>query len=87
MDDVLSYSKLDASMLSLVPKPCEPKRQLADSLKMFQPEFRKQQVEFRYCIDRSYIECGLSWAMADLARIGQVLVNLVSVLELGLVLM
>ncbi|RMY26348.1 hypothetical protein D0867_00107 [Hortaea werneckii] len=47
VDDVLSFSKLDSSMLSLVPKACLPSRNLADSLKMFQPEFRKQNMDLR----------------------------------------
>lgn len=37
VDDVLSFSKLDASMLSLKPSICDPSKQLADNLKMFQP--------------------------------------------------
>jgi signal transduction histidine kinase/CheY-like chemotaxis protein len=78
VDDVLSFSKLDASMLSLTPKSSMPSRQLANSLKMFQPEFRKQSMKFGYRVDRSYTEHGIQWVMADLARINQVLVNLVS---------
>ena len=78
VDDVLSYSKLDSSMLALGPKPCEPIRQIANSLKMFQPEMRKQGIKFDYCIDTSYYDVAVNWVMADLARIGQVLVNLVS---------
>ncbi|KAK5123204.1 hypothetical protein LTR85_003403 [Meristemomyces frigidus] len=78
VDDVLSFSKLDASMLTLTPNPCRPSRQLADSLKMFQPEFRKQRMEFKYRLDRSYLDHSISWVTADVARIGQVLINLVS---------
>ena len=78
VDDVLSFSKLDSSMLSLTPKACEPSKQLANSLKMFQPELRKQGLQFEYCLDNSYVDYDVSWVMADLARIGQVLVNLVS---------
>ncbi|KAK4540592.1 hypothetical protein LTR36_009122 [Oleoguttula mirabilis] len=78
VDDVLSFSKLDASMLTLTPKPCQPSQQLAISAKMFQPEFRKQRIEFEYRIDRSYPDYDISWVMADVARIGQVLINLVS---------
>lgn len=78
VDDVLSFSKLDASMLSLTPRPSQPSRGLANSLKMFQPEFRKQGLEFEYRIDHSYVDFGISWVVADLARIGQVLINLVS---------
>lgn len=78
VDDILSFSKLDASMLSLCPRSVQPKRQLADSLKMFQPEFRKQHLELEYIIDRSYEEMSVDWVKADLVRISQILVNLVT---------
>lgn len=44
---------------------------------MFQPEFRKQSIEFDYSIDQSYGDHVVSWVMADLARVGQILINLV----------
>ncbi|KAI0126332.1 histidine kinase [Xylariales sp. AK1849] len=78
VDDVLSFSKLQSSMLSLVMRPCRPAQQLADLLKMFRPEFRKKSMQFSYHIDRSYAELDVTWVMADLARMGQVLVNLVT---------
>lgn len=80
VDDVLSYSKLDSSMLALAPKPCEPIREVGNSLKMFQPEMRKQGIQFEYCVDQCYHDIAIEWVMADLARVGQVLVNLVSLL-------
>ncbi|KXT11729.1 hypothetical protein AC579_5034 [Pseudocercospora musae] len=57
VDDVLSFSKLDASLLSLVPKPYQPHRQLASTLKMFQHEFRKQHLQFGYRVDDAYFDC------------------------------
>lgn len=78
IDDILSFSKLDSSMLSLSPKSVQPKRQLADSLKMFQPELRKQNMKFEYKVDDSYDHFHVDWVEADLVRISQVLVNLVS---------
>ncbi|KAK5749214.1 hypothetical protein LTS12_020725 [Elasticomyces elasticus] len=78
VNDVLSYSKLDASMLSLVPRPSHPRESLANTLKMFHPEFRKQQLAFNFKVDISYVEFNIDWVMADMARIGQVLVNLIS---------
>ncbi|KAK5675172.1 hypothetical protein LTS10_012246 [Elasticomyces elasticus] len=78
VNDVLSYSKLDASMLSLVPRPSHPRESLANALKMFHPEFRKQQLAFDFKVDISYVEYKIDWVMADMARIGQVLVNLIS---------
>jgi hypothetical protein len=74
VDDILSFSKLDASMLSLSPKSVQPKRQLADSLKMFQPELRKQSMTFEYLVDYSYDNIQVDFVQADLVRISQVLV-------------
>jgi len=81
VDDVLSFSKLDASLLSLVPRPSEPGRQLQNTLKMFQHEFRKQQLEFKYSVNDIYQEIlgpEHSWVLADLARASQVLINLIT---------
>lgn len=71
VDDVLSFSKLDASMLSLTPKATRPSVQLANSLKMFQPEFKKQAMQFSYCVDHSYVDNQIDHVMADMARIGR----------------
>ncbi|KAJ5126071.1 hypothetical protein N7448_005379 [Penicillium atrosanguineum] len=78
VDDVLIFSKLDASMLSLSPRRVQPKRQLAKPLSIFRPELRKQDIKFEYKIDNSYSDCGIEWVLADLNRMGQVLINLVS---------
>ncbi|KAK0262893.1 hypothetical protein LTS09_002870 [Friedmanniomyces endolithicus] len=78
VDDVLSYSKLDASMLSLVPRACRPTETLANTLKMFQPEFRKQGLHFEFKIDSTYLEYKIDWIMADTSRVGQILINLIS---------
>ncbi|TIA56902.1 hypothetical protein D6C77_06589 [Aureobasidium pullulans] len=82
VDDVLSFSKLDASMLSLAPRQVRtatrPKSQMADTLKIFQPELRKQKIEFGYTIKPEYDSCQVDWVMADLVRISQVIVNLMT---------
>ncbi|KAK6003982.1 hypothetical protein QM012_008832 [Aureobasidium pullulans] len=78
VDDVLSFSKLDASMLSLAPRATKPKVQMADTLKIFQPELRKQNVDFSYTIKPEYDSCSVDWVMADLVRISQVIVNLMT---------
>ncbi|KAL4758800.1 uncharacterized protein BDW70DRAFT_90859 [Aspergillus foveolatus] len=78
IDDVLIFSKLDASMLTLSPQQVQPKSHVATLLTMFKPELRKQQIDFRYQLDRSYADQGLDWVLADLDKMGQVLINLVS---------
>lgn len=77
VDDVLSFSKLDASLLSLAPKPSQPSRQLASTLKMFNHEFRKDNLQFGVTTDESYTNCKVDWVLADVPRISQVLINLV----------
>jgi signal transduction histidine kinase/ActR/RegA family two-component response regulator len=78
VDDVLTFSKLDASMLSLSPRSVQPKRQLAKTLSIFRPELRKQEISCEYKVDNCYADCGIDWVLADLDRMGQVLINLVS---------
>lgn len=78
VDDVLSFSKLDASLLSLRPKLSNPSHQLAQTLKMFQPELRKQRMQFSFRIDDTYTESNVRSVMADMPRIGQVLINLLT---------
>ncbi|KAJ5762470.1 uncharacterized protein N7511_005852 [Penicillium nucicola] len=78
VNDVLTFSKLDASMLSLNPHKVQPKRHLTTPLSMFRPELRKQRIKFEYEVDVSYGNCGIDWVMADLDRMGQVLINILS---------
>ncbi|KAJ5205839.1 CheY-like superfamily [Penicillium cf. griseofulvum] len=78
VNDVLTFSKLDASMLPLSPRKVQPQRHLTVPMAIFRPELRKQRIQFEYKADVSYAECGIDWVMADLDRMGQVLVNLLS---------
>ncbi|KAE8146664.1 hypothetical protein BDV25DRAFT_132754 [Aspergillus avenaceus] len=78
VDDVLTFSKLDAQMLTLTPRRVQPKRHLATSLTMFRPELRKHGIQFEYKLDNSYGEYDIDWVVADLDRMAQVLVNLLS---------
>lgn len=54
-------------MLSLSPKACLPDRQLANSLKLFQPEFRRQDIQFVYRIDQTYLDFDVSWVMVSIS--------------------
>ncbi|CAI7678757.1 unnamed protein product [Penicillium pancosmium] len=78
VDDVLVFSKLDASMVTLSPKVVQPRRHLGNSLTIFRPELRKKEIQFEYKLDHSYAESAIEWVTADIDRISQVLINLVS---------
>lgn len=51
---------------------------MADTLKIFQPELRKRDVDFSYTVRPEYDNCNVDWVMADLVRISQVIVNLMT---------
>ncbi|KAL1650665.1 hypothetical protein SLS61_005917 [Didymella pomorum] len=78
VDDILSFSKLDSMMLSLVPRVVRPKWEFSQALKVFQSEFKAKSIKFHYAMDISYDDQGIDHVIADLNRMKQVLVNLIT---------
>lgn len=78
VDDILNFSKLDSAMMSLAPSVSQPKWVLSKQLKVFQAELKNNHIGFEYALDASFAEVGVDWVVADLARVKQVLVNLMT---------
>lgn len=78
VDDILNFSKLDSAMMTLAPSTSQPKWVLSKQLKVFQAELKNNHIGFEYALDGSFAEVGVDWVVADLARIKQVLVNLMT---------
>lgn len=78
VDDILSFSKLSAEMLSLAPHPIQPSVGFAKSCRLFNSEMKNKDIEFDYVLDVSYRDIGIDYVMADEHRLRQVLVNLMS---------
>ncbi|KAF2253673.1 putative histidine kinase HHK12p [Trematosphaeria pertusa] len=78
VDDILSFSKLDSMMLSLVPREVRPKWEFSKALKVFHSEFKAKGIQFHYAMDVSYEAIGVDHVIADLNRMKQVLVNLIT---------
>ncbi|KAH6622229.1 putative histidine kinase HHK12p [Boeremia exigua] len=78
VDDILSFSKLDSMMLSLVPRVVRPKWEFSQSLRVFQSEFKAKSIKFHYAMDISYDDLEVDHIIADLNRMKQVLVNLIT---------
>lgn len=78
VDDILNFSKLDSAMMSLAPSVSQPKWILSKQLKVFQAELRNNRIGFEYALDVSFVEHAVDWVVADLSRIKQVLVNLMT---------
>lgn len=78
VDDILNFSKLDSAMMSLAPSVSQPKWVLSKQLKVFQAELKNNRIGFEYALDVTFGENGVDWVVADLTRIKQVLVNLMT---------
>lgn len=78
VDDILAFSKLDSMMLSLAPSLSQPKWAFSKQLKVFQAELKTKHIDFDFALDVSVEDLGVDWILADLARIKQVLVNLMT---------
>lgn len=78
LDDVLTFSKIDASMLHLAPRRVQPKKNFTGPISLFRPQLQRNDIQFDYQADVSYENCEIEWVMADLDRMGQVLINLLS---------
>lgn len=78
LDDVLTFSKIDVSMLTLSPRRVKPKLYLIDPISLFRPQLQRNNIQFDYHADSSYAGCGIDWVVADLDRMSQVLINLLS---------
>ncbi|KAJ4337648.1 hypothetical protein N0V87_004604 [Didymella glomerata] len=71
VDDILSFSKLDSMMLSLVPRVVRPKWEFSQALRVFQSEFKAKSIKFHYAMDISYDDQGIDYVIADLNRMKQ----------------
>ncbi|KAF2235026.1 putative histidine kinase HHK12p [Viridothelium virens] len=78
VDDILSFSKLDAMMLTLAPSVVQPKWEFSLALKVFQSELKSKNIGFHYALDVSYEQSRVDYVVADLNRMKQVLINLVT---------
>ncbi|EMD91903.1 hypothetical protein COCC4DRAFT_174771 [Bipolaris maydis ATCC 48331] len=78
VDDILSFSKLDSMMLSLVPRETKPKWEFSQALRVFNSEFKAKNIDFHYAMDVSFEEQQVDTVVADLNRMKQVLVNLIT---------
>jgi PAS domain S-box-containing protein len=78
VDDILTLSKLDSSLLSVTPVDEQPVRVVQRALKMFEAELVAHDIEFEFRVDKSFEKYGIKWAKLDPSRLRQVLINLMT---------
>lgn len=78
VDDILTLSKLDASLVELCPeKVCLPPL-LEKSLKMFEADIARVGTQTEVIIEPSYTDLQVDWVILDASRLLQVIINLVT---------
>ncbi|RPA94686.1 hypothetical protein L873DRAFT_1830185 [Choiromyces venosus 120613-1] len=74
IDDVLTLSKLDSMLLSVVPVDVQIHAVIAQLMKIFQSELHVKGITSEFILEESYQELGVDWVKADPARFSQILV-------------
>ncbi|GAB7365113.1 hypothetical protein MBLNU230_g6203t1 [Neophaeotheca triangularis] len=78
IDDVLTLSKLDSGLLLVTPVEVQPAEAVKQSLKMFDSELQKADIQLSYSVDDSYRDLDIHWVRLDPSRLLQVLINLLT---------
>lgn len=78
VDDILTLSKLDSSLLMVTPVVEQPVRVVRRTLKMFEAELAAHKIDLDFNVDDSFQRHGIKWTMLDPSRLRQVLINLLT---------
>ncbi|KAK7740773.1 hypothetical protein SLS53_005241 [Cytospora paraplurivora] len=78
VDDILTMSKLDSKLLAVTPITVDPLQIVQESLKMFEVEARRVDIDLQMRVDKSYEKLGLDYLDLDPSRLKQVLINLLT---------
>ena len=65
--------------MSLVsPAPTQPSIAVKQALKMFEDELHADYIDLEFALEASYNHFGIDWVMVNPARLGQILINLMT---------
>lgn len=78
VDDILTLSKLDASLLEIAPDKVQPPQLVEKALKMYEAEISRANIQTRLVIEPTYAELGVEWVVLDPSRLLQVVINLLT---------
>ncbi|KAH6630463.1 hypothetical protein B0J18DRAFT_102331 [Chaetomium sp. MPI-SDFR-AT-0129] len=78
VDDILTMSKLDSSLISITRVIVDPIKMVKEALKMFEVEARRVDINLSMVVDPGYHELGIKHLIFDPSRLKQVLINLLT---------
>lgn len=78
VDDILTMSKMDSDLLAISSTTVDPRVVAHESLKMFEVEARRVDINLNMTIDKGYDDLGIDFLDFDPSRLRQVLINLLT---------
>ncbi|KAL2142532.1 hypothetical protein VTI28DRAFT_1089 [Corynascus sepedonium] len=78
VDDILTMSKLDSSLISITRVMVDPIKMVKEALKMFEVEARRVDINLSMVVDPSYHDLNIKYLVFDPSRLKQVLINLLT---------
>jgi hypothetical protein len=78
VDDILTLSKLDASLLVISPDKVQAPALIKKALKMYEAEIERAGIDATLCIEPTYEELGVDWVILDPSRLLQIMINLLT---------
>ncbi|KAL2158440.1 hypothetical protein VTH06DRAFT_4488 [Thermothelomyces fergusii] len=78
VDDILTMSKLDSSLISITRVMVDPIKMVKEALKMFEVEARRVDINLSMVVDPCYHELNIKYLVFDPSRLKQVLINLLT---------
>ena len=78
VDDILTLSKLDASLLEIAPDKVQPPQLVEKALQMYENEIVRADIKARLVIEPTYDALEIDWVVLDPSRLLQVVINLLT---------
>jgi CheY-like chemotaxis protein len=78
VDDVLTLSKLEYTMLSVSPRPAQLSLLVERSVKMFEQELFSHNITMKMVPDKSLKDNNIDWVFCDESRVQQILINVLT---------
>lgn len=78
IDDILTVSKLDSSMLAVTPVCVDASVVVTQALQMFEIELLATEIESRFMVEQSYIDHDVKNVYCDPSRLTQIMINLLT---------
>ncbi|KAF3017777.1 hypothetical protein E8E14_008411 [Neopestalotiopsis sp. 37M] len=78
VDDILTVSKLDSSLLVITPVAARPTEVVKRAVQMFESELQAKDIRMVHEAKSSFEELAVEWATFDPSRVLQILINLLT---------